>query len=82
MSPTRMAIFYFGSGILGNLFSVCVQREVSVGPMPAIMALTSGLMSSIVVNWKALAGAGMVRICLIFMTVFLFVILLILSIGN
>lgn len=76
-----MAIFYFGSGILGNLFSVCVQNDVSCGPMPAIMALTSGLMTSVIVNWKVLAGAGMIRVCLIFMTVFLFIILLILSIG-
>ena len=82
MSPARMAIFYFGCGILGNLFSVCVQSEVSVGPMPAIMALTSGLMTSVIVNWKVLAGAGMIRICLIFMTVFLFIILLILSIDQ
>jgi hypothetical protein len=44
------------------------------------MALTSGLLSSIIVNWKALAGAGMVRVCLIFMTVMLFVLLLLLSI--
>ena len=80
MSPTRMAIFYFGSGILANLFSVCVQFEVSVGPMPAIMALSSGLLSSIAVNWKVLESAGMMRICLIFMSLFIFAILMILSI--
>jgi len=79
MSPYRMAIMFFGSGILGNLFSVCVQSEVSVGPMAGIMSLISGLVSSVIVNWKVLAGAGMMRICLIFMMVFLFVILLMLS---
>ena len=79
MSPTRMAIFYFTSGILGNLFSVCVQNELSVGNMPAVMAMVSGMLGGVVVNWKALTGAGMLRICIIFMLVFLFVILLVLS---
>ena len=41
--------------------------------------MTSALMASVIVNWKALAGAGCMRICLIFMTIFLFVILLLLS---
>ena len=83
MSPTRLAIFYLGAGVLGNLFSVCVESEVSVGPMTAIMALISGLLASVIVNWGALKGAGMMRICLIFMMVFLFVILLLISaLGN
>ncbi len=79
MSPTKMALFYFASGILGNLFSVCVQNEVSVGPMTAIMALISGMLGTVIVNWKALAGAGMMRVCLIFMLVFMFIIVLLLS---
>jgi len=79
MSPIRMAVFFFLAGILGNLFAVCVQDEVSCGPMASIMALISGLLASVIVNWKALAGAGMMRICLIFLMVFLFVILLLLS---
>lgn len=78
-SKTKMALLYYGSGILGNLFSICVQNEVSVGPMTSIMALVSGLLGGVIVNWKALAGAGMFRICLMFMLVFLFVILLVLS---
>ena len=82
MSVTKMAIFYYLSGILANLFSVCVQAEVSVGPFPSIMAMVSGLIASVIVNWKALAGAGMMRICLIFMMVLLFVIILILSADN
>ena len=82
MSPMRMAAFFILSGICANLFSVCVQDEVSVGCLPAVMALISGLLASVIVNWKALAGAGMLRICLIFMTIFLFVILLLLSADN
>ena len=80
MSATRMALFYFCSGILGNLFSACVQEQLSVGCMPAVMALTSGLLAMVIVNWKALAGAGYMRICLIFMAVMVFVVLLLLSI--
>jgi len=79
MSPYRMAILFFGAGILGNLFSVCVQNEVSVGPMTGIMSYSSALIASVIVNWKALQGAGMIRICLIFMCIFIFVILLLLS---
>ena len=79
MSPYRMAIMFFGAGVLGNLFSCCVNDDVSVGPQSGIKSLTSALMASVIVNWKALAGAGCMRICLIFMCVFLFVILLLLS---
>ena len=79
MSAYKMAIMFFASGILGNLFSICVQSEISVGPMPGIMSLTSGLISSIIVNWKALAGVGFMRVCLIFMVVLLFLLLLLLS---
>ena len=80
MSPGKMALFYFGSGILANLFSACVQSELSVGCMPAVMALVAGLISMVIVNFKALAGAGYMRICLIFMVVVLFVIMLLLSV--
>lgn len=82
MSAFRMAIFYFLAGILGNLFSVSVDFTPSVGNMAAVMGLVSGMLGSIIVNWKALAGAGMLRICLIFMMVFLIVILLILSANK
>lgn len=77
-----MALFYFGSGILGNLFSACVQSEVSVGCLPCVMALVSGLIGMVIVNWKALAGAGYMRICLIFMSVILFVVMLLLSVQS
>lgn len=82
MSAAKMAIFYIGSGILGNLFSACVQNEISVGCLPSVMALVSGLMSMVIVNWKALAGAGYMRVCLIFMTVMVFVIMLLLSVQS
>lgn len=82
MSPVKMAIFYFLAGILGNLFSAAVNFDPSVGNMAAVMGLVSGMLGSIIVNWKALAGAGMLRICLIFMMVFLIVILLILSANK
>lgn len=79
MSPSKMALLYFGSGILGNLFSVCIENEPSVGPMPAIMGLVAGQLGMIIVNWKVLHQIGMVRICLIFMNVMIFVIMLLLS---
>ena len=81
-SPIRMALFYFLAGGLGNLFAVSIEFECSVGPMAAVMGMVSGLLGSIIVNWKALAGAGYMRIILIFMMVFLFIILLILSAGD
>ena len=82
MSAVRMGTFYFLAGILGNLFAVCVDFQPSVGNMAAVMGLVSGMLGSIIVNWKALSGAGMLRICLIFMMVFLIVILLLLSANK
>lgn len=82
MSPIRMAAFYMLAGILGNLFAVCIVDDCSVGPMAAILGMVSGMISGVVLNWKALQGAGMMRICLIFMMIFLFVILLMLSAGD
>ena len=81
VDPVRMAIFYFMTGILANLFSVCVQDQISVGCLPSVMALVSGLLASVIVNWKALRGAGMMRICLIAMSVVIFVCLLLVSVD-
>ena len=77
-----MGVFYFMAGLMGNLFGVCVDFQVSVGNMAAVMGLVSGMLGSVIVNWKVLAGAGYMRICLIFMMVFLIVILLILSASK
>jgi len=79
MSPARMAVFYFLAGILGNLFCICVESELSVGCMPAVMALVSGMLGTVIVNWKALHGVGMMRVCIIFMVVMLFVVILLIS---
>ena len=82
MDPARMAIFYFMTGILGNLFAVSVQEEVSVGCLTSVMALISGLFASVIVNWSALRGAGMMRICLMAMSVVIFVCLLLISVNT
>ena len=82
MSPVRMGAFYFLAGVLGNLFSVSINNLPSVGNLAAVMGLVSGMLGSIIVNWKALAGAGMMRICLIFMMTFLIVILLLLCANK
>ena len=79
MSPIRMALFYFAVGILGNLFAICITDSCSVGPFASIMGMVSGMMSCVIVNWKLMQGAGMMRVCLIFMMVFIFIILLIVS---
>ena len=81
IDPVRMCIFYLLTGVLGNLFSVSVQDKVSVGCLPSVMALVSGLLASVIVNWKALNGAGMMRICLIAMSVIIFVCLLLVSVD-
>ena len=77
-----MAALYFGTGITANLFAAIVSSEISVGNMGSIMGLVAGMLGSVIVNWKALAGAGYLRICLIFMMVFLMVILLLLSANK
>ena len=75
-----MAIFYFAAGFMGNLFAGCVESELSAGNNPAVMAISGGLASMVIINWKHLEGAGMLRICLMFMTVILFIFMLILGI--
>ena len=82
MSAIRMAVFYFTTGILGNLFAVCINFSCSVGNMACIMALISGMLAGVIVNFKVLAGAGHLRICLIFMTIGLFVMMLMLSANK
>ena len=74
-----MACLYFSVGILANLFAACVEDELTVGQLPAIMGLVSAMLGMVIVNWKVLATAGMLRICLIFMLVFLFIIVLMVS---
>ena len=83
VSPIRMGALYFGTGILGNLFCVCIQLDkVTVGNEACLMGLVSCLISGVIVNWHALKGAGYIRICLIFMMVFLFVIIMMISASN
>lgn len=82
MSAVKMGIFYMLVGTLANLFSVSVDFDCSVGNLPAIMGIVAGMLGSVAINWNALAGAGMLRICLIFMMAFLIVILLLLTANS
>ena len=83
VSPIRMAAIYFGTGIIGNLFCVCIQLDrVTVGNEACLMGLVSCLIGGVIVNWHALKGAGYIRICLIFMMVILFVIIMMISASN
>ena len=50
--------------------------------MTSVIALVSGLLSSVIVNWKALQGAGYMRVCLIFMMIMLMVVILLLSVQD
>lgn len=50
--------------------------------MSAIMGIVAGMLGTVIVNWKALSGAGYLRICLIFMMVMIMVILLMLSANK
>ena len=82
VSPIRMGALYFSTGILGNLFGVSVQLDkCSVGNEASLMGLVSCLIGGVIVNWNALKGAGYMRICLIAMSVIMFIIIMMISHG-
>lgn len=69
----KMALFYLVSGIGGNLFGAVCTDVVVVSNSPAIFGIIAGLLALLIVNWKALAGAGPMRIILIFVIVLIFI---------
>ena len=73
----RMALFYFICGGVASIFSALVSSELSCGNFSSVMALVSGMLALVIRNWKALHGAGPMRICLIFIIVIIFIIVLI-----
>jgi len=76
-----MALFYFMSGGVASIFSALCSSELSCGNFSSIMALVSGMLALVIRNWKALAGAGPMRICLIFIIVIIFLIFLIMPLS-
>ena len=78
----RMALFYFIAGGVASIFSALVSSDLSCGNFSSIMALVSGMLALVIRNWKALHGAGPMRICLIFIIVIIFVIFLIMTAST
>ena len=78
----RMALFYFLCGGVASIFSALVSSDLSCGNFSSIMALVSGMMALVIRNWKALHGAGPMRICLTFIIVIIFVIFLIMTAST
>lgn len=74
-----MAIFYFVCGGIASVFSALVSNDLSCGNFSAIMAFLSGALALVIRNWKALAGLGPMRICLIFIIVLIFVVFLMMT---
>jgi membrane associated rhomboid family serine protease len=72
----NMAIIFLGSGIGGSFFSAVCSSDLAVGSDIAYFGFVSALLAAAIVNWKALEPLGMMRLCLVMMIVFLFVILL------
>ena len=77
-----MAVFYFMCGGVASIFSALVSSDLSCGNFSSIMALVSGMLALVIRNWKSLAGAGPMRICLIFIIVLIFVIFLIMTAST
>lgn len=71
-----MAIIFIGSGIGGSFFAAVCSSDLAVGSDFGYFGFVSALIAAVIVNWKALEPIGMMRLCLLMMTVFLFVFLL------
>lgn len=72
----NMLIIFLGSGIGGSFFGAICSSDLAVGSDIAYFGFVSALLAAAIVNWKALEPLGMMRLCLVMMIVFLFVILL------
>ena len=82
MGIWRICLFYFACGGVSSIFSCLINSELSCGNFSAIMALVSGLLALVIRNWKPLNGAGqggMLRVCLIFIIVMIFIVVLMLT---
>ena len=85
MGIARMAVFYMLCGGIGSLFSALISSDLSCGNFSAIMALDSGLMALVIRNWKALLGVGPyipLRIILLFVVIFIFIISLLMTAST
>jgi len=71
-----MLIITLGSGISGTFFGSVCDFKLAVGVDIAYFGYTGALLAAVIVNWKALEPIGMMRLCFVMMTVFLFMILL------
>ena len=69
-------------GGIASLFSALISSELSCGNFSAIMGLVSGLMALVIRNWTALKGAGPLRFILLFVTIFLFIIFLLMTAST
>ena len=86
MGIKKMLIFFLVTQIGAMVFSILCESEstgyITAGPSCFVFAQLGGLISLIVVNWQALEQAGPLRICLIFMIVFILMIMLLISAGS
>jgi len=78
----NMAIIYFGSSIGGTLFGAVCSSSICVGCDVGYFGFTAALLSSVIVNWKALAPLGMCRLCLLLLMVMISVLLMLYTIPS
>lgn len=72
----KMAMIFFGSAIGGTLFGSVCSSFLAVGVDIGYFGFIPAMMAAAIVNWHALEPIGMMRLCLIMMLVFLFMIVL------
>ena len=72
----NMAIIFFGSAIGGTLFGSVCSSNLAVGCDIGYFGFIPAMIAAAIVNWHALEPIGMMRLCLIMMLVFLFMILM------
>lgn len=67
MSLFKMGALFLGIGFLANLFTICCENSLSIGPQGAISGMFFALFASVGINWRPLSkmANGMFGIILI-----------------
>lgn len=74
-----MAILFILTGSGGYLMGSVCSDNAAVSLSPSIFGYVAAMIACVIVNWKALEPIGMMRLCIIFILVILFVFLLLFS---
>ena len=74
-----MAILFILTGFGGYLMGSVCSSHAAVSLSPSIFGYIAAMVACVIVNWKALEPIGMMRVCLLFILIMIFIMLLLVS---